>query len=427
MRSGANVITFNNQVNGATLQLTYGSPAVDASAVASSGLTVSYASNNPAVASVSATGQVQILAAGTAMIRASQPGDANHTAATSVSFTINAQKKALTITANNLNKIYDGTTYAGGNGVSYNGFVNGENEQVLQGILSYTGTAQAAKDVGSYFISPTGFTSGNYAINYISGTLTITKANLNVTAGNNQMCQGGNLPAFSINYSGFKNGDNENSLSTKPGVNTNANRNSVAGNYVLTPAGAVAANYNFSYVTGNLTVNPLPVVSISSDKGTSISKGETAVLTATGGSTYVWTDANGIISGKNAAVLTVRPDRTTSYTVTVTNASGCTQSQTFSITVAEDFAKIKANNILTPNNDGYNDKWWIDNIDFYPDNEVKVFDKAGRLVYGKKGYDNSWDGTLNGSPLVEGTYYYIVDFGNRTRVFKGFITIIRND
>lgn len=76
---------------------------------------------------------------------------------------------------------------------------------------------------------------------------------------------------------------------------------------------------------------------------------------------------------------------------------------------------------------GINDKWLIDNIDFYPNNEVKIFDKAGRLMYSKKGYDNSWDATLNGLPLAEGTYYYIIDFGTNRRSFKGFITIVRND
>ena len=48
-------------------------------------------------------------------------------------------------------------------------------------------------------------------------------------------------------------------------------------------------------------------------------------------------------------------------------------------------------------------------------------------MYSKKGYDNSWGATLNGTPLAEGTYYYVIDFGNKTRVFKGFITIVRND
>ncbi|MNL47088.1 hypothetical protein D3C87_1698550 [compost metagenome] len=133
------------------------------------------------------------------------------------------------------------------------------------------------------------------------------------------------------------------------------------------------------------------------------------------------------MSGLNSAILEVRPRETTTYTLTVSNASGCSETKTFTLTVLEDYEKVKATNILSPNGDGINDKWIIDNIDFYPNNEVKIFDKAGRLVYRKKGYDNSWDATLNGMPLAEGTYYYVIDFGTNRRVFKGFITVVRND
>ncbi|HMI03380.1 MAG TPA: gliding motility-associated C-terminal domain-containing protein [Pedobacter sp.] len=111
--------------------------------------------------------------------------------------------------------------------------------------------------------------------------------------------------------------------------------------------------------------------------------------------------------------------------VTATNASGSTESKATNLIVQEDFAKVKATNIMSPNGDGINDKWVIDNIDLYPNNEVKVFDKAGRFIYGKKGYDNSWEGTLNGVPLAEGTYYYIIDFGTSRLRFRGFITITR--
>lgn len=179
--------------------------------------------------------------------------------------------------------------------------------------------------------------------------------------------------------------------------------------------------------TFTITVNALPVVSISSDKRTIVSKGETVLLTATGGSTYMWDDAQGIIRGRNSAVLEVKPGQTTTYTVTVTNASGCTESKNFTVTVLEDFATIKATNIVSPNGDGVNDKWIIDNIDLYPDNEVKIFDKAGRFIFGKKKYDNSWDGTFNGTPLAESTYYYIIDFGTSRPKFKGFITIVTQD
>jgi len=179
--------------------------------------------------------------------------------------------------------------------------------------------------------------------------------------------------------------------------------------------------------TFTITVNALPIVSVNSDRGMQISKGERVLLSATGGANYAWAANGSITGGLNSATIEVRPRETTTYTVTVTNASGCPETKTFTLTVLEDYENVKATNILSPNGDGANDKWLIDNIDFYPNNEVKVFDKAGRILYSKKGYDNSWDGTLNGNPLAEGTYYYVIDFGTNKRVFRGFITVVRND
>ncbi|WP_316819370.1 MBG domain-containing protein, partial [Pedobacter nyackensis] len=176
-----------------------------------------------------------------------------------------------------------------------------------------------------------------------------------------------------------------------------------------------------------VTVNALPIAAINSDKGTQISKGETVLLNATGGSNYVWAAHNSIISGQHSATLAVRPSETTTYTVTVTNSSGCSETRSITLTVLEDFVKVKATNIMSPNGDGVNDKWVIDNLDLYPNNEVKVFDRTGRLLFGKKGYDNSWDATLNGLPLAEGTYYYIIDFGTKRPKIKGFITITRSE
>ncbi|CAH0303949.1 MULTISPECIES: MBG domain-containing protein [unclassified Pedobacter] len=286
----------------------------------------------------------------------------------------------------------------------------------------------AGENVGVYAIVSSTLSAGaNYTIDFKTADLTINKAVLSVTADAKQMCQGADLPVFTLSYNGFKFSDNANSLDTKPSVNSTGSRSSAAGDYVLSPIGGVSANYTFNYINGVFKINPLPLVTINSDKGTNISRGETAILTVTGAASYVWATASGILSGQNAASLTVRPKETTTYTVTATNSSGCSQSQAITLTVAENLSKIKANNILTPNNDGFNDKWVIENIDYYPNNEVKVFDKAGRIIYSKKAYDNSWDGTVNGTALSEGTYYYIVDFGTDKMRVKGFITLVREN
>lgn len=177
--------------------------------------------------------------------------------------------------------------------------------------------------------------------------------------------------------------------------------------------------------TFTIAINALPVVAISSDKDLTVSKGETLQLTASGGTSYSWANANGIIGAQNSAALTVRPPATTTYTVTVTNASGCTEVKDITIVVMEDYAKIKGTNIMTPNGDGVNDFWIVENLDLYPNNQVDIYDRGGRSVFTKKIYDNSWDATFNGAPLEEGTYYYIISFGATRSTVKGFISILR--
>ena len=90
--------------------------------------------------------------------------------------TLTIAPASLTVTANAASKTYDGLAYSGGNGVTYVGFVGMENEAVLGGTLTYGGTSQGAINTGSYLITPGGYTSSNYAISYVDGTLTISPA-----------------------------------------------------------------------------------------------------------------------------------------------------------------------------------------------------------------------------------------------------------
>ncbi|MBT2115603.1 filamentous hemagglutinin N-terminal domain-containing protein [Dyella sp. LX-66] len=82
----------------------------------------------------------------------------------------------LTITANNATRIADGTPYAGGNGITVTGYVNGEDASVLGGTLTYGGSSQGAVTPGSYVIAPGGQTAANYALTFADGTLAIVQA-----------------------------------------------------------------------------------------------------------------------------------------------------------------------------------------------------------------------------------------------------------
>ncbi len=90
-------------------------------------------------------------------------------------------KKELTVTADNKTKEYDGSGYSSFT-VSYNGFIDGEDQTNLSGALSFTGTATTAINAGTdYTITPGGLSSENYAIVYVDGYLDIHKVDQTIT------------------------------------------------------------------------------------------------------------------------------------------------------------------------------------------------------------------------------------------------------
>jgi gliding motility-associated-like protein len=163
----------------------------------------------------------------------------------------------LTATALNQSKVYDGQPFSGGSGVSYNGFVNGEDESILSGILSFAGSAQGAVNVGSYIIEPKGLTSDNYNITYQSGNLTVTKADLTITAEDKSKVYGEDNPELTFVYEGLVAGDTETAV--QPVIVTTATANSGTGIYPITLSGTADDNYNITYQPGSLTVTKAPL------------------------------------------------------------------------------------------------------------------------------------------------------------------------
>src|SRR4051812_41254716 len=68
-------------------------------------------------------------------------------------------------------------------------------------------TATLASHVGTYAVTASGAASGNYAITYVAGTLTVTAASLTVTVNDSTKTYGQVNPSFSVSYGGFVNGD----------------------------------------------------------------------------------------------------------------------------------------------------------------------------------------------------------------------------
>lgn len=103
----------------------------------------------------------------------SGPDALNYTTNGSVATTASITPKNLSIVANADRKLFDGTAYEGGNGVTVSGLVAGETTAVLSGQLAYGGDAQGAVAPGNYSIRPGGLSSANYATTFVDGALTV--------------------------------------------------------------------------------------------------------------------------------------------------------------------------------------------------------------------------------------------------------------
>lgn len=115
------------------------------------------------------------------------------------------------------------------------------------------------------------------------------------------------------------------------------------------------------------------------------------------------------------------------YSLNVTDALGCSATQSFIIGVKGACTDINIPNSFTPNGDGVNDKWIIRNLDKFTQNTVEIYNRWGQLIFSTNGYNdsNAWDGTFNGEPVSSAVYYYFINLGNGTDIFKGTVTVVR--
>ena len=89
------------------------------------------------------------------------------------------------------------------------------------------------------------------------------------------------------------------------------------------------------------------------------------------------------------------------------------------------YVKENMTNSFTPDGDGVNDTWVLEELNNFPNCRVWIFDRSGAEVFYSEGYHEPWDGMRNGDYLPVGTYYYIIDYGVDNQSEKGMITILR--
>jgi gliding motility-associated-like protein len=88
---------------------------------------------------------------------------------------------------------------------------------------------------------------------------------------------------------------------------------------------------------------------------------------------------------------------------------------------------------VSPNGDGNNEYLQIDGIDFYTENQVRIFDRYNNEVFQIWGYNNEdrvWSGQANKGigtdVLPEGAYFYVINLGDGSALINGFVVLKRN-
>lgn len=174
--------------------------------------------------------------------------------------------------------------------------------------------------------------------------------------------------------------------------------------------------------TKSVIVYPYPTVNAGADLF--VLEGGNVVINASAGGNnllYRWTPSTYLNNDTTLKPITTPADDIT-YRLTVTSQGGCKNFD-------EVFIKVLKSptipNVFSPNGDGVNDVWLIKYLESYPGNTVQIFNRYGQLVFNSKGYSKPWDGTMNGSPLPVGVYYYIIDPKNGRKAYTGSVTILR--
>lgn len=155
--------------------------------------------------------------------------------------------------------------------------------------------------------------------------------------------------------------------------------------------------------------------------------GQRFELEASGGTAYKW-EGDAFLSSKQISNPIVSPKENTTYTVFITDSSGCEYIESVELCVIDDpFDIFKAVTVMTPNGDGKNDLLIFKGLEAFPDNRLTVFNRWGNTVFEASGYQikgDAWDGTYDGEVLPAGTYFYVLTFGEFE--VKNSLTILRN-
>ena len=426
--------------------------------------------------------------AGTYPIRPQELSDNNYTP-NYVDGTLTVNKATLTVTADDQSKTYGDANPSFT--VSYSGFKNNEDASVLDTEPTASSTAVNTTNVGTSSITISGGSDNNYTFSNVDGTLTINERPITVTADDKTKERTTADPVFTymitsgdlVTGDAFT-GDLTRDAGEASGVYAITQGTLTAGsNYNLTfiegtltiedtiaPNPPTITHISDYTCTGDtsLTGDNTLEISGTAEEGSTVEvfiEGISVGTVTTGSNGFFTYDHTGTVLADGTYNITAQATDlagntgvvSTVFTITINSVdtdgdglpdvcdddydgNGVTDTEedcdgdgivdhldTDNSTCAAAIQQVKSFG-FSPNGDGVNDGWYIENITAYPNSVVQVYSRSGKLVFKKKGYQNDWNGVSNqisgnNRRLPVGPYIFIIDLGDGSRPTRGWLYI----
>lgn len=202
---------------------------------------------------------------------------------------------------------------------------------------------------------------------------------------------------------------------TPAGMNSDSSFNVIStpysnGWYFLTAFDSLNCEFNDSIF---VQTNPNPLVFLPSD--TTLCLGNPIDLAS-------WAESYDFVLNGNISSNTVIFNQDQWMYLTYSTDQNCTYSD--SVFVQYVNCDDELLNVFTPNGDGVNDYFSIDEAIIFPNNKIIIYNRWGNVVFEESGYRN----TFNGEGLTPGVYFYLFyrDFSNQPGdYYRGFVELIR--
>ena len=147
-------------------------------------------------------------------------------------------------------------------------------------------------------------------------------------------------------------------------------------------------------------------------------------LEAQGALNYFWTPVE-VLDDPTSSTPNAIIQEATEFVVKGEDANLCVGYDTVFVSVkGKNKIYVTPHKVFSPNGDGIDDFWLIEDIERYPDSSITIFTAEGSTVYEASPYFNDWNAVYNGRNLPEGAYFYVIRAKNKDPK-TGSVTVIR--